>query len=123
MKLFLDDLRCEPGGWTKASGYHDCIRMLQENKGQIEEISLDIKKHISHMGCQVPLGSTQAISDGMNHSIVCTLSINSNVGSTCLHTPFIVAIKGQSKLKSVCHTIHGFIFYTSYLFAIASIVL
>ncbi len=41
MKLFLDDLRCEPGGWTKASGYHDCIRMLQENKGQIEEISLD----------------------------------------------------------------------------------
>lgn len=41
MRLFLDDVRCEPFGWTKVDGYHDCIRCLQENKGQIEEISLD----------------------------------------------------------------------------------
>ena len=41
MKLFLDDLRQIPDGFKGVRNYSDCIKILEENKGNINEISLD----------------------------------------------------------------------------------
>lgn len=41
MKIFLDDIRTIPGGYTGARGYEECIRLLLQNKGNVDTISLD----------------------------------------------------------------------------------
>ncbi len=41
MKLFLDDIRTVPDGFVGATGYSECIRILEQNKGKIDTISLD----------------------------------------------------------------------------------
>lgn len=41
MKIFLDDLRECPNGWIQARNYNEMIKLLEENKAKVEEISLD----------------------------------------------------------------------------------
>lgn len=41
MKVFLDDIRSIPVGYVGARGYEECIRLLMENKGNVEVISFD----------------------------------------------------------------------------------
>lgn len=41
MKVFLDDIRSIPAGYVGARGYEECIRILTENKGNVEVISFD----------------------------------------------------------------------------------
>lgn len=41
MKVFLDDWRPCPSGWEKAEDFNEMIRILSQNKGKIEEVSLD----------------------------------------------------------------------------------
>lgn len=41
MKIFLDDIRSIPNGFEGARGYDDFVRIYSQNKGKVEEISLD----------------------------------------------------------------------------------
>ena len=41
MKLFLDDIRSIPSGYEGVRSYEECIRFMKNNKGKINEISLD----------------------------------------------------------------------------------
>lgn len=41
MKLFLDDLRDCPSDFVPAKTYDEMISLLEQNKGNVEEISLD----------------------------------------------------------------------------------
>ncbi len=41
MKLFVDDVRPAPKGWTLAKDYWQAISMLEDNWGELEELSLD----------------------------------------------------------------------------------
>ena len=41
MKIYLDDERPCPEGFTLAKNYEEMIDLLEKNKGNIEEVSLD----------------------------------------------------------------------------------
>lgn len=41
MKIFLDDIRSIPSSYEGVRSYNDCIRLLEQNKGNVTEISLD----------------------------------------------------------------------------------
>lgn len=41
MKIFLDDIRAIPHGYEGARSYSEFIRIFEQNKGNVEEISLD----------------------------------------------------------------------------------
>ena len=41
MKLFVDDLRNCPNQYIQAYNYEEAIKILENNKGNIDEISLD----------------------------------------------------------------------------------
>lgn len=41
MKLFLDDIRSIPSGYKGVRSYEEYIRFMKNNKGKINEISLD----------------------------------------------------------------------------------
>lgn len=41
LNIYLDDVRKAPVGFTLASNYRQCIRMLEINKGNVEILSLD----------------------------------------------------------------------------------
>jgi len=56
--------------------------VLMNSSGDIGDISDSIKKHIAHMECQVPYGSTQAISDNSTHSVGCGMDFIANYGIT-----------------------------------------
>ena len=73
ININTDDEICLYFLWNYHKSLYNKDLVLTNSLTKNEEISLDIKKHISHMSCQVPLGSTQAISDGIDHSILCTL--------------------------------------------------
>ena len=53
MKIFLDDIRrCTPD-YTRVDNYLDCIRLLEQNKGKVEELSLDHDLGEFHTGYSV----------------------------------------------------------------------
>lgn len=41
MKVYLDDIRPCPAGWTLVSNFHEAICFIDDNWHKIEEISLD----------------------------------------------------------------------------------
>lgn len=41
IRLYLDDRRIEPEGWFRVTTAENCIQLLQDFAGQIEELSLD----------------------------------------------------------------------------------
>lgn len=41
MRVYLDDIREAPNGWTKITNYSDLIEFLEDYKDEIKEISLD----------------------------------------------------------------------------------
>lgn len=59
--------------WNLHRSLYSGDLVLTNNYDEINEISNNIKKYIANMPCQVPFGGTQAISDGIAHSIICNL--------------------------------------------------
>ena len=50
MKIFLDDIRSCPDGYTPARSYEEFTRLAAQHKGNIEEISLDFDLGEMHNG-------------------------------------------------------------------------
>ena len=50
MRIFLDDIRSCPDRFTPARSYEEFTRMALQNKGNIEEISLDFDLGEMHNG-------------------------------------------------------------------------
>lgn len=50
MRIFLDDIRSCPDGYTPARSYEEFTRLTAQNKGNIEEISLDFDLGEMHNG-------------------------------------------------------------------------
>jgi hypothetical protein len=41
MKIFLDDERPTPFGFTRVNTVEDCIKLLSQKQGEVDELSLD----------------------------------------------------------------------------------
>lgn len=50
MRIFLDDIRSCPDGFTPARSYEAFTRLAAQNKGNIEEVSLDYDLGEMHNG-------------------------------------------------------------------------
>ena len=64
--------------WNYHKSLYNTDIVLVNNLDSIDKISNDIKKHIAHMECQVPLGSSQIISDNRYHYIMSNLDSFNN---------------------------------------------
>lgn len=77
MKSFIiinpDDNLCLNFIWNLHKSKMNTDLVLINNIDKINEISNDIKKHIAHMECHVPFGSTQIMSDSDQHLVSCNL--------------------------------------------------
>lgn len=59
--------------WNYHKSMYNNELVLFNDHQKIEEVSSIVKKSIANMLCQIPIGSTQLISDGTNHSICCNI--------------------------------------------------
>jgi hypothetical protein len=81
LKLYLDDLRSPPEGWALARNVREAMRLVEANRGQIANMSLDHDLGLCYCTpCAFSSGEESCLDDSGNPICGCTCHVNEPSG-------------------------------------------